>query len=200
MGCGKDACSGALRGRSDRGQVIERMELRLPGKSQTGPRIEAHQRRARETFDAVESGPMGSGKLAVQQLGRLTWRKKEITVQPDEITGDLLFANNGLDAVDRRSVAAGGEPRPFRPVQPLDFKVAVIEGIAQVRGRALGLAPADSAIVQHDDRLALLSQQVRGSNPGDARTDDANIRVGVFQQRALSRRGGRCHPQRDALS
>ena len=114
--CGEDAAPGALSGPSDRGQVLERVELRLAGKSQARPRIEARQRRTRETLDAVEPRPVGSGKLAVQQLRRLAGRKKKIAVQPDEITGDLLLANDGLDAVDRRRMAPGSEFRTLRPV------------------------------------------------------------------------------------
>ena len=37
---GEDASSGTLNGRSDRGQVLKRVELRLARKSQTRPRIE----------------------------------------------------------------------------------------------------------------------------------------------------------------
>ena len=52
----------------------------------------------------------------------------------------------------------------------------------EVRARPLGLPRADRPLVQHDHRLALLRQQIRGHQPGDARADDADVGVGLLRR------------------
>ena len=67
-----------------------------------------------------------------------------------------------------RSIAAAWLRRraaPLRAVDPLELVVAVVEGVAQVGGGPPGLAAADRAVVEDDDRPARPRQQVGRRQP-----------------------------------
>jgi hypothetical protein len=67
-------------------------------------------------------------------------------------------------------------------VHPLQFPVAIIERIRQMRRRAAGLAAADRPIVQYDHALARPRQQIRRHHPGNARSHHTGISAGFTLQ------------------
>src|SRR5215510_7458625 len=106
------------------------MKLRLPGEAKAGPGIERRVRRATQLQDARQAGSPGGVSLAIEQVGRLALREKEIPI----------------DAVDRRGMTLGRTARSLGSVKPLDIEVSIVDRIRQMRARSRRLASADVAI------------------------------------------------------
>ena len=64
---------------------------------------------ARRPARCAASSSRSSG-LALVALG-----EEQVAVEALEVAVDALLLDDGLDAVDRRGVAVGGEPRASRP-------------------------------------------------------------------------------------
>ena len=61
-------------------------------------------------------------------------------------------------------------------VHLLDFDVAIIDGVGQMGGGALGLATGHRAVVQYDNVSAFTGELVSRGQAGDAGSDDADVR------------------------
>ena len=132
-------------------EVLERVELPLVGKRRHGP-VSNDGEGALDKLHRRQAGAMRGLQLALERLALVALGEKEVAVEPREIAVDAFLPYDGLDAVDRR-VALGGEPRRLAPVQLLELEVPVVELVRDVRGRHLGHAAGDRAVVQHRDPL-----------------------------------------------
>src|SRR5581483_1833128 len=130
------------------------MELRLPRKAQAHSGIESAEWGARDLFDINQAGAVRGFQLTFEHLFRFARRHEEVAIEPLEIAIYALRRDNGFDAINGRRVTIGSHPRALLAVQALDLKVAVIEGVGEVRRRALGHAAADAPIIENDDALA----------------------------------------------
>ena len=138
---------------------------------------------ARSTSSTARSPARLRGvELALEGLAPIAFGEEQVAVEAREVAVDALLAHDGLDAVDRRGVAVGGEPRALAAVQLLDLEVAVVEHVGEVRGGRLRHAAGDRAVVEHRHLLARAGEQVGGGQAGDAGADDADVDVQVFLQ------------------
>jgi len=112
-------------------------------------------------------------ELAIEELLLIVWREEQVSVEPLEITVNLLLFHNRFDLIDGGAVTLGREPRPALSMQALDFEVAIINGVAQVSGGDSGHATRDLAVVDDNNGFACFGEQVRGRKAGDACADDA---------------------------
>ena len=143
---------------------------------------------------------MGGGQLAIQHLLLSAGWKKQVTVKPREVAGDVLLSGNGFNPVDRRAVTFRRQACPPFAVQALDFEVAVVDRIGQMGCGNFGHAAGQRTVVDNDDGLTGLSEQVGGGQAGNACADDAGVRADVLVQGRASRHVGGCRPNRLVLS
>jgi hypothetical protein len=172
---GEDAAAPAVDRLGEPREVFERMELSLLGKAQAGAAVERRERRALEQLDRAQAGAVRGLELLLQRLALVALGEEQIAVDPAEIALDALFPDDGLDALDRRAVAVGGEPRALAAVQLLQLEVAVVELVGEMRRGRLRHPARHRAVVQHGDALAGAHQQIRCRQPGNTRADDADV-------------------------
>jgi hypothetical protein len=84
-------------------------------------------------------------------------------------------------------------------VYALDFKIAVIQRINEMRSRARRFAARDRSIVENNDEPAFLREQISGRKAGYTCSHYANIRGDVFGQSRPDRYFYR-HPNRSSVS
>ena len=119
-------------------------------------------------------------QLAIQHLLLSAGWKKQVTVKPREVAGDVLLSGNGFNPVDRRAVTFRRQACPPFAVQALDFEVTVVDRIGQMGCGNFGHAAGQGTVVENGHGLAGFREQVCGGQAGNARADYADIRAGVF--------------------
>jgi hypothetical protein len=139
--------------------------------------------RSATVFKAVKTGAMSGLQLAVEICLVVFGRAKKVAVQSREIAGDALARHDALDAIDRRGVALGGEPRAALAMEPLEIHEAIVQRIDEVRRRRAGLPAADRAVFDDHHRFPNLGKQISSGESGDTSADDANISRGVEGER-----------------
>jgi hypothetical protein len=85
-------------------------------------------------------------------------------------------------------MASGGDPGAHLTVHPLDFEVAVIDGIGKMSRCALRHTATKKTAIEHHNRFSLASQEIGGCQTGNSGADNAYICLCVGAQR----RQGRC--------
>jgi hypothetical protein len=136
---------------------------------------------------------MGCGELACEQIARCVEGREQEPVESLEVAVDVFLDRRLLDAVDGGGMAFSHDARAVQAVMALDFHVAIVDRVREVRRRALRHSAADLAVVDDDDGATLTRERVRGRQTADAGPDDANVGSAVaVESRA---RDGRCvHP------
>src|SRR5687768_9837163 len=107
-------------------QVLHDVELALAGEAQRRAEVESLQRQAFDRLD-VEPGAASRLQLLAQLFLRIAGWNEQIPVHPREVAVELFEGDDLLDAIDRRAVAVGGQPRALRAVQALQVVKPVIE-------------------------------------------------------------------------
>ena len=130
---------------------------------------ERRDRQAFEFFYVDEPRAVRGRQLVVDGFFLLALRGKQVAVETFEVAVDVLRFHDRFDPVDGGRMALGGEPGSSFAVHALDFGVAVVDRVGQMRGGVLGHAAADRTVVDDDDRFARLSEQVGGGHSRDAR-------------------------------
>ena len=147
------------------------------GKRRHRPRVEGGERSPGHEIDILEAGAVGGLASSLQQVRGLPGSQEQVAVDAAEVAIDSL----SCEMASMRSMAAAwlsaAKSAPLHAVDPLDFGEAVVDGVGQVGGRALGLSAGDGPVVQHDDALAFAGQQVGRGQPGDSRPDHADVRL-----------------------
>jgi hypothetical protein len=175
------------------------VKLRLGWKAQTRTGVKERQRRVIETVNACQTGSMRGFQFPFENIGRTIGRQHEISVYSLEFTVDLFFSRNRFDTVDSHRVTLRTEARPVLSMQALDFKVPVVDRIAEVRRGAGGFAASHQAVIQHHNEFSFPRQAVSRSYSRDSRTHDADVSIEIFVQRS-SWSGRVVHPDRNAVS
>src|SRR5688500_10982030 len=126
------------------------MELCEVAEAHAGNRGEGQVRKSTERLDVCDPRAPGRVHFRLQLFPATLVLGEPVAVEPLEITVDALLAHDLLDPVDRRPVALRGDPGAFGPVHLLDFRVEVIEGPGQMRGRPAGLTSGNGAVIEDD--------------------------------------------------
>src|SRR5688500_16737218 len=121
VAAGVDAPAAALDGLRHAGKVFQRMKLTLVGKAQARASIEC-QRRSRYFGYVMQAGAMGRVQFSIEIRLIVLRRTEQIAVEADEIAIDPLARDDVFNAIDRRSVAFGGQPRATFTVEPLELE------------------------------------------------------------------------------
>jgi hypothetical protein len=137
-----DASAARLDGARKTGEVAHGMELRLAGETKCEPRVERRPRHPPDQLHIVETRAMRRGEFLVEQLDLVAWRREQIAVEALERAVDLLVVHDRLDLIDGLRVAFRGEPRAILAVEALEVRVAIVERVHEVGGRARGGADA----------------------------------------------------------
>jgi len=122
----------------------------------------------------AQASPVSSLQLVFQDFAVVTVAEKEITVEPLEITVDVLERGNGFDAVDCGSVTFSGDSCAFHAMQLLDLGEVIVECSRDVSSRSSCFSAANRAVVDHHDRPSGTGEEVRGSHARDAGAYDAD--------------------------
>src|SRR5438270_14072877 len=104
------------------------MKLSLPGKAETRPSVEAFNRSAGHPFHR-KTRALGRLSFFFQLFPVSPWRNEQKSVQSFEITFNVLTPDDGFNGIDGGGVALSRQPRPLSSMQPLQFIVAIIQGI-----------------------------------------------------------------------
>ena len=150
------------------------MELRLVRKAQARAGVE-RDRRAANLRDVVQAGAVDRLQLAIEKRLIVPGGAEEIAVEADEVACDSLARDDAFDAIDRRRVTLGGQPRAALAVIPLEFEEAIVERIDEVGRRRARLSAANAAVFDHHHRLPNLGKQIGSREPGDTSANDADI-------------------------
>src|SRR5688500_7524448 len=134
-------------------------------------------------------------QLLVELPHVIARRDEQVAVEPGEVAGDLLVADDALNPIDGRSMTLSRQAGALSSVQPLEMVETVIQRAHQMRGRPARLTARAWPIVDHDRALALLRQEVRRGQPRDAGADDADVSALIGRERRLPRHC-RSHPDR----
>src|SRR5688572_192586 len=98
-------------------------------------------------MDVAQSGSVCGVQLTVQCVRRIALAQKQIAVEASEIAINDLVPHNGLDLVNRRRVAFGGQAASFLAVNLFDFEKAIVNGVGKMGRSSLGLATRDRPVV-----------------------------------------------------
>lgn len=184
---GKDAHAQGLGGAEQAAEVAQGVDLGLLREPQRRRVLQRGDAQARQPLDLVEAGAVRGLQFAPDHRFGLATAQEEIAVEPFEVAVQALAVDDALDAVDGALVAGSGQARPGRAVDPLDLEIAVVDGAAQVRRGAMGLARPRLAIVDHHHIAAVARQQVGGGEAGDAGADHHHVRPLILPQRRARR-------------
>src|SRR5437016_2783950 len=138
------ACDRARQSR----EVFERMELGLIAICDARPGVEEIEGDSWQPFDR-HAGPPDRGELVFQGLQLCSRRQEEIAVHALKVAIDLLGADDGLDAVDRGTVARRRKLGVRRPASSLHDHVTIVHRTAEVGRRATRDAAPERTIVEH---------------------------------------------------
>ena len=182
----EDAASIALDRLCERGDVFQRMKLRLVGKPDRRFRLERHIRDLGEELDARNSGAPGCFGF-VRQVLSLAIEREPVAVQSFELAVDSLFTHDRFDAIDRRHVTLGSHSCAFRTMHFFDLRVVVVERADEVSSRPSGFAAGNRTIIEHNDTLSVAAEQVCCGDSGYAGANDTHVSIEIALQRVERR-------------
>jgi hypothetical protein len=147
-------------------EVLERVELPLFGKCRQGSGIERANGARSSMCHRAQARAVRRFELALERRALVAFGEEQVAVDAREVAVDALLPHDGLDAVDRRGMAVGGEARAFAAVQLLDLEVAVIERVGEVRRWSSASCRPRPARRRARDLLARAGEGVRGRHAG----------------------------------
>jgi hypothetical protein len=169
------------------GNVAQWVKFALAQEPQAWSQVPAGDVEFRQALDARASGAAGGVELLVEERLALAGPEKEVAVKPTECAFDRFLDDDSFDRVYRGGLALVCELRAARAVKSLDLPESVVQSGGEVRRRTPGLASADRAAVDHDDRQSFTRQKERRRETGDTCADDADVGTEVFRQRGKPR-------------
>jgi hypothetical protein len=150
------------------------VELRLAREAECG----AGRKPKWETVNpdyVVDAGALRGLEFLLNVIGRAVIRREEVTVEPREVTIDVFFAGEAIDARNRGLVTLYVQAQGVRAVKTLNFVKTVVDHVGEVSGCARCLAASDICTFENRYFATLAGEEVRGCEPGDPRTDHAHI-------------------------
>src|SRR5918995_2704455 len=136
------------------------MELALPGEPEAEAGVKGELRNPLDQLDPSETDTPRGIELLMEDLARFARWYEQIAIEPGKSAVDGLLPNDVLNAIDGRGMTGRSQPGPVPAMQPLQFEIAVVQRVREMRGGAASLASPDRSIVQHDDALARFREQV----------------------------------------
>jgi hypothetical protein len=183
---GDNASPAALYGGRQSRQILQRLELRLPRKSEAGARIDGVDWGARNSLN-IESRLASGDEFVVEIFPTLTGRIEKIAVDARKPAVQAEIANNPLDAGNGCGMTFGCQAASVCSSPGLKFGESIIEDAGQVSARLLSLAPCHGTVIEHHDRSPLQQKMVSHRQARDACSYDANIGFGIAGKACFGR-------------
>src|SRR5262245_47998322 len=109
--------------------------------------------------------------------------KEQPAVHALKIAVDLFSLRDRFDLVDGARVTVIDHARRLGAELALCREVSIVPLAREMRAGSSGLAIADLAVVEHDDRASRLCQLISHRQTGDACADDADIAFAISIER-----------------
>ena len=154
-----DAAAGIDDGRGNAGEVLARVDPRLPGETHAGPIDE----RRRVDVLRVESQLEGGRRFVAERrrIGIAGERRVQVAVDPGEVRVDPTVAHDLLDLCDRGETAVPDRPRVVAAELPRELGQPRVRHHGQVRTCVSGVV--DGAAVALEQRHPAARQPPRGT-------------------------------------